>query len=192
MLHLAEATPDDWFDRIRDDIDIILLDHTHLEKRAASTALNMIFRYTERPRLARELADIVAEEIDHFSRMMDLLERREIDYEKVEPAPYAGTLVSEVRSHEPAKLLDKLLVAALIEARSAERFEILASRLEDEELAGYYAELFESEARHFTVYTDLARQYFDGDEVETRLDELAEAEVAALHRSEGLPRLHSW
>jgi tRNA-(ms[2]io[6]A)-hydroxylase len=192
MLHLAEPTAADWFDRIEEHLDTILVDHTHLEKRAASTAMSMIFRYTGRRRLARVLGDIVAEEMEHFTRMLDLLEERQIPFERLHPAPYARELVAEVRSEEPHTLLDKLLVAALIEARSCERFRLLAERVDDAPLAEFYAELFESEARHYTVYVDLAHRYFEREEVVSRLDELARCEVRALRASGDAPRLHSW
>lgn len=192
MLHLASRTDDSWFERISDDLESVLIDHTHLEKRAASTALAMIFRYTSRRRLARELSQVVREEMEHFEQMLDVLDDRGIEFARLDPAPYAKELVRNVRTHEPETLLDKLLVAALIEARSCERFQVLAQKLDDPELADFYADLATQEARHHTLYTGLAREYFDADAVRRRLDELADAEVAALEASEGLPRLHSW
>lgn len=192
MLHLAAPTDDGWFDRIRDHIPTILLDHTHLEKRAGSTAMSMIFRYADKPSIARALSEVVIEEMTHFTRMVDVLEAREIDLVRLEPAPYAGHLAKHARKQDPDALMDKLLVASLIEARSCERFQILADRVEDEELATLYAELYKDEARHHTLYTSLARQIFDPDEVNERLDELAALEVEALEQSAGLPRLHSF
>lgn len=192
MLHLAAPTDESWFDRIEPHLDTILVDHTHLEKRAASTALSLIFKYTGREGLPAVLSEIVREEMQHFSEMLDVLEREDVEFRKVEPAPYAKSLVSQIRSNEPERLLDTLLVAALIEARSAERFKILARRVERPALADYYGQLFESEARHFTVYTDLARQFFEAEDVRTRLDELAAAEVEALKAGGDSPRLHSW
>jgi tRNA-(ms[2]io[6]A)-hydroxylase len=192
MLHLAEPTDEQWFDRIEPHLDTILVDHTHLEKRAASTALSMIFKYTGREGLPAVLSEIVREEMEHFSEMLRVLDDEGVEFRKIEPAPYARQLVSEIRSNEPARLLDTLLVAALIEARSCERFKILSTRIDRPRIADYYAQLFESEARHYTVYTDLARRYFDEDEVVDRLDELARAEVDALKAGQDSPRLHSW
>jgi tRNA 2-(methylsulfanyl)-N6-isopentenyladenosine37 hydroxylase len=192
MLNLATPTDPKWFDRIEPHLDTILVDHTHLEKRAASTALSMIFRYTGRARLPRTLSAIVREEMEHFEQMLAVLDERGVELCKLEPAPYAKSLVAHIRKQEPDTLLDKLIVAGLIEARSCERFKILSERLADSGLADYYGELFESEARHYTTYTDLARRYFEADAVEKRLAELAEAEVEALRESSGQPRLHSW
>ena len=192
MLHLAEPTRDEWYSSVCDHLDLILIDHTHLEKRAASTALSMIFHYTGRSGVPRRLSEVVQEEMDHFVRMLDVLDRREIELTRLEPAPYASLLVKEIRSQEPHRFLDKLLVAALIEARSCERFSILASEVDDDQLAEFYEELFEAEANHYTLYTGLAREHFPNEEVNRRLDELAEAEVKALRAGADLPRLHSY
>lgn len=192
MLNLAAPTDPEWFDRIEPELDKILLDHTHLEKRAASTAMSMIFRYSGREGLPRVLSSIVREEMEHFEQMLDVLDDQGVAFARLEPAPYAKKLVKNIRTHEPETLLDKLLVAGLIEARSCERFKILSERLDQPELAAYYAELFESEARHYTIYTDLARRYFPAETVKNRLEEMAEAEVDALRASAGLARLHSW
>ncbi|MFP4596970.1 MAG: tRNA-(ms[2]io[6]A)-hydroxylase [Persicimonas sp.] len=192
MLNLATPTDPEWFERIEPHLDTILIDHTHLEKRAASTALSMVFRYTGRPGLPETLSPVVREEMEHFEQMLEILDKRGVDLVRLDPAPYAKKLVKNVRNQEPEILLDKLLVAALIEARSSERFKILSERLTDEPLAAYYRQLFESEARHYTVYTDLARQYFPETQVKARLEEMAAAEVDALQASAGLPRLHSW
>jgi tRNA 2-(methylsulfanyl)-N6-isopentenyladenosine37 hydroxylase len=190
MLHLKKATAPDWFDRISSDLDSVLIDHTHLEKRAASTALAMVFRYTGRPNLARRVGDVVREEMEHFLLMLDVLERRGVEFIRLDPAPYAASLASHCRRDEPHALLDKLLVAAFIEARSCERFRILSERLEDPELQTLYADLFESEARHHTLYTGLARDYFPETVVTERLEELAELELLALAKGTDQIRLH--
>lgn len=191
MLHLARHTTDDWYDRVCHDLDALLVDHAHLEKRAASTALAMVFRYTSKLDLARELSRVVREEMEHFELMLDVLEARNISFGQLDPAPYAKHLVKQIRTHEPQTLLDKLLVAALIEARSCERFQILGRRLDDPDLQAMYADLAAQEARHHTLYTNLARKYFDAEEVRVRLDQLAAIEVEAVDASVGMARLHS-
>ncbi len=192
MLHLAESTRPDWFDSVEEHLDLILIDHTHLEKRAASTALGMIFRYTGRRGLPRRLASIVREEMEHFTRMLDILDDRDIELRRLDPAPYAAALVDHIRPQEPERFLDKLLVAGLIEARSCERFSILAEGVDDDELATFYRELFKAEADHYTLYTGIARDHFPNSEVTRRLDELAIHEVEALKLGRDLPRLHSY
>jgi tRNA 2-(methylsulfanyl)-N6-isopentenyladenosine37 hydroxylase len=168
MLHLAAATDAGWFDRIHDHIDLLLIDHTHLEKRAASNAMNMVFRYSRFGTLVRALSEVVHEEMDHF------------------------VLLTSTRKAEPHQLLDRLLIASLIEARSCERFQILADNVDDPALRDLYADLYRDEARHHTLYTSLAREQFGHEETTKRLDELAQAEVEALRSSAGLPRLHSF
>lgn len=192
MLNLAEPTDDGWYERVRDHLDTILIDHAHLEKRAASTALSMIFRYTGRAGLARQLSAVVQEEMDHFSRMLDVLEARGVELIRLDPAPYASKLVKAVRTDEPNTFLDKLLVAGLIEARSCERFAILSEQVEDKALAAFYRELFETEAMHYTLYTNLARDHFSKAVVKERLKELAMVEVEALRAGGDTPRLHSY
>lgn len=192
MLHLAAPTDPGWFARIQPHLHDILLDHTHLEKRAASTAMSMLFRYADKPALAKSLGEVVQEEMEHFVRMVNVLEAYEIPLVRMEPAPYAGKLAKHARKKDPEALLDKLLVASLIEARSCERFQILAANVDDPFLATLYAELYRDEARHHTLYTGLARELFDPDEVTQRLDELAALEVQAIAHSDGAPRLHSF
>ncbi len=192
MLNLSQPTDAGWFDRVQPHLDTILVDHCHLEKRAASNALNLIFRYTGRDGLARELSEVVKEEMEHFVLMLDILEDRQIPFVRLSPSTYASRLSEAATKQEPVAFLDKLLIAGLIEARSAERFKILSERLEDSELAAFYASLFATEARHHTLYTTLARRFFDHEKVRLRLIELAEIESEALGAATDAPRLHSF
>ncbi len=192
MLHLAAPTDAGWYARIAPHLPTLLIDHAHLEKRAASTAMSMIFRYSDQHELARALAEVVHEELEHFTRMLGLLEARGLSLVRLEPAPYAAKLASHARKGDPEALLDRLLIASLIEARSCERFQILAAQVEDAELGQFYAELYRDEARHHTLYTNLAREQFGHEVVSARLDELAAYEVEALKQSAGEPRLHAW
>ena len=194
MLHLAAPTDSGWFERVRDHLPTLLLDHTHLEKRAASTAMSLLFRYADQVALARALGEVVQEEMEHFVRMVDLLDSRHIALGRLEPSPYASALARHGRKADPEALLDKLLIASLIEARSCERFQILSEALgeQDPELSALYSELYRDEARHHTLYTALARQLFEEHLVSQRLDELALAEIEALRGSGSEPRLHSF
>ncbi len=192
MLHLHKPTDAGWFGRIEPHLDTILLDHTHLEKRAASAAMSMMFRYTDKPELAKLLAEVVHEELDHFTQMLDILAERGVAYEPIEPASYAARLMRQTAKKDPDALLDKLLVSSLIEARSCERFQVLAENVDDVELRDFYADLMVSEARHHTLYTNLAREMFDAETVRSRLDELAKLEWRALSEATEAPRLHSF
>lgn len=194
MLHLAVETDAGWFGRIKDHIDTILIDHCHLEKRAASNALNLIFRYTGREGLPRELSEVVREEMEHFTRVMDIMEARGIPFVRLSPSPYATGLQTALTRQEPDAFLDKLLMAGFIEARSCERFKILSDGLveTDPELSEFYRDLMISEARHHVLYTNLARKFFPEAKVKKRLQELGEAEANALKEAGEIPRLHSF
>lgn len=191
MLHLQCDTPARWLEQVDHDLPAILIDHAHCEKKAAGTALNLIFAYVEDIELCREMTLIVNEELEHFHMVLDLLTQRGIRFRRLKPSSYGRELNDLVRKQEPQKAVDRLLVAGLIEARSCERFDVLASHVKDPELADFYRSLFESEARHHTTYTRLARHFAPEAVVMARLDELAAAEAAIITRGEELPRVHS-
>jgi tRNA-(ms[2]io[6]A)-hydroxylase len=191
MLHLKCETPARWLAQVDADLESILIDHAHCEKKAAGTALNLIFAYVEDAELCRAMTDIVNEELEHFHMVLDLLSRRGVRFRRLKPSTYGRELNDLVRKQEPQRAVDRLLVAALIEARSCERFHVLAEHVKDAELAEFYRSLFESEARHHTTYTRLAKHYAPEAEVMSRLDELAALEAAIITRGEELPRMHS-
>ena len=191
MLSLKSSTAPWWLAEVEQNLADILLDHAHCEKKAAGTAMNLIFAYVEKVELVRELSEIVNEELDHFRQVLDLLERRGIRFRRLQPSSYGRQLNDLVGKQEPAKAVDRLLVASLIEARSCERFALLRDRLADRELAEFYASLFESEARHHTTYVRLAELFASRDAVAARLEELAAAEAEIIDRGDPLPRMHS-
>jgi tRNA-(ms[2]io[6]A)-hydroxylase len=191
MLHLQSETDSRWLAQVDAHLDEILIDHAHCEKKAAGTALNLIFAYVEDQELCREMAFIVNEELEHFQMVLDLLARRNIRFRRLKPSSYGRELNDLVRKQEPQRAVDRLLVAGLIEARSCERFHVLAQHVDDAELAAFYAGLFESEARHHTTYTRLAKHFAAEETVMARLDELAALEATIINRGEELPRMHS-
>ena len=191
MLHLQCETPARWLDQVDSDLESILIDHAHCEKKAAGTALNLIFAYVEDVEVCRAMTEIVNEELEHFHMVLDLLARRGIRFRRLKPSSYGRELNDLVRKQEPQRAVDRLLVAGLIEARSCERFHVLAQHVQDAELAEFYRSLFESEARHHATYTRLAKHFAPEAEVTARLNELAAAEAALITRGEQLPRMHS-
>src|SRR5215475_8185846 len=148
MLDLQCDTPSRWLEQVDRDLPAILIDHAHCEKKAAGTALNLIFAYVENIELCREMTEIVNEELEHFHMVLDLLAKRNIRFRRLTPSSYGRQLNDLVRKQEPQRAVDRLLVAGLIEARSCERFALLKDRLSDRSLADFYGSLFESEARH--------------------------------------------
>jgi tRNA 2-(methylsulfanyl)-N6-isopentenyladenosine37 hydroxylase len=191
MLHLQCDTSERWLAQVDADLPAILIDHAHCEKKAAGTALNFIFAYVENIELCREMSEIVREELEHFHMVLDLLAKRGIRFRRLKPSSYGRELNDLVRKQEPQRAVDRLLVAGIIEARSCERFHVLSGHVKDAELADFYRSLFESEARHHTTYTRLARDFASEDAVMQRLDELAAAEAEIISRGEELPRMHS-
>jgi tRNA 2-(methylsulfanyl)-N6-isopentenyladenosine37 hydroxylase len=168
-----------------------LLDHSHCERKAAGTALNMMFRYPSSTKLVRALTAIAQEELEHFEQVNQWLDRRGIPLAPLNSPPYAAGLKAEMRKNEPHRLLDSLLVSSLIEARSHERLGLLGIHCPDPELAKFYRGLMASEARHYGIYWTLAVGYFERDVVDQRLEELAIVESELLSTLHPEPRVHS-
>jgi tRNA-(ms[2]io[6]A)-hydroxylase len=192
VLNLASTTPATWAERIWPDFADVLLDHAHCEKKAAATAINLVFRYPEYPALVVPLSQLAREELEHFERVVALIRARGGEFRRLTPSNYAGRLMQGVRTHEPARLWDTLLCCALIEARSCERMKLLAQTLPDAELRALYEDLLASEARHHTTYLDLARACgMPEPELRSRLAALAEHEASLLGPIPSEPRLHA-
>lgn len=189
MLNLASETPAAWVDTVLPVLDTVLLDHAHCEKKAASTAMALLFRYADEPALMRPLSELAREELRHFEAMLDILEARGVPFERQVPSTYAKRLHGAIRKG-PDHLVDTLLVCALIEARSCERMKLLSEGLPEPELAAFYGDLLASEARHFSTYVRLAERYRPRDEVAARLGELAAHEAAVITDGPPEERLH--
>ncbi len=193
MLHLQSETTGRWLQQVDDHLDEVLIDHAHCERKAASTAMNLMNAYTDHRQLCREMTRIVEEELEHFEMVLQLLDRRGIAFRRMASGPYGRELNRLVTATEPGRAVDRLLIASLIEARSCERFSLLADhvRPRDGELADFYAGLFESEARHHTTYVRLAETFADRDSVRLRLDQLSVKESEIIAAGSPLPRMHS-
>jgi tRNA-(ms[2]io[6]A)-hydroxylase len=191
MLHLKSASSTRWLKQVETHLDEVLIDHAHCEKKAAGNAMNLIFSYVDNEELCREMTVIVNEELEHFHMVLELLKQREILFRRIKPTEYGRKLNALVRQFEPERAIDRLLVPALIEARSCERFGLLGENLKDRNLARFYESLFESEARHHTVYVRLATMYGSEEAVGQRLDALADEEAKIIETADALPRMHS-
>ena len=157
---LVSQTSEAWVEQAISNLDIILLDHSHCECKAAGVALNLIFRYPSSTKLVRALTAIAQEELSHFEQVNQWLERRSIPLGPLSAPPYAAGLKAQISREEPDRMLDLLLVSALIEARSHERLGLLANHCPDPNLAQFYRSLMASEARHYGIYWVLATTYF--------------------------------
>jgi len=186
---LLVQTPDLWLKEALGNIDILLMDHANCEKKAASTALNLMYRYVEYPELLTQLSKLAREELRHFEQVLGYMKSRGIVYRQLSSSRYAGGLRKEVRTHEPARLIDLMLVSAIVEARSCERFGKLVTVL-DADLAGFYASLLKSEQRHFECYLGFAKRLSQAP-INERLGRLLEVEAELIVSTDPEFRFHS-
>ncbi len=191
MLSLHTSTGSQWLVQVDESLDEILVDHAHCEHKAAATAMSLMGSYIDHQELCIEMTRIVEEELEHFHLVLKLLSSRGIPFHRQQPGHYGKSLRALVRPNEPQRAVDRLLIASLIEARSCERFNLLAEHVQDEELSTFYRSLFESEARHHTTYVRLAKGFAADVAVRDRLSHLAAAEADIIARGHPLPRMHS-
>lgn len=183
-------TPEGWLDKATTELEILLIDHANCEKKAASTALNLLYRYTDNNQLLQKMSRLAREELRHFEQVAAIMNRRGIKYRQVSASRYASGLHELVRKSEPGKLIDTLIVGALIEARSCERFAALAPRL-DAELGAFYLSLLKSEARHFEDYLKLAGQAASGSDIGSRIELFQQREKELVESPDQDFRFHS-
>jgi len=191
MLNLATDTGPAWLESALGALEEVILDHAHCEKKAAGLAVQLIFRYPQHRFLMEPLSRMAREELAHFEEVLRLMETRGIAFERQRPSRYAGRLHRAIRGGEPHQLLDTLLCSALIEARSCERFQLLAGAVNDAELASLYRGLLAAESRHHGMFIELARQLASESELRDRLAELAGIEAEILKQPADEPRMHS-
>jgi tRNA 2-(methylsulfanyl)-N6-isopentenyladenosine37 hydroxylase len=186
---LAAPTPADWVQAAAERWRELLVDHASCEKKAASTALALIFAYPEDRELTLQLSRLAREELRHFERVLDVMAKHRVDFTRERPGRYASALRAATRTAEPGRKLDRMLVGALIEARSCERFRLLAPRLPPA-IGAFYAELERSEARHFEIYLEFAQRVAP-DRWQQRLGELAKIEADVATSPDLQLRFHS-
>jgi tRNA-(ms[2]io[6]A)-hydroxylase len=188
---LINKTSEDWIDLAISNPMEILLDHAHCERKAAGVALQLMFRYVSEPGLSEVLSPLAREELEHFERVLSILNARGKKLQKLASPPYGATLAKNICKDEPLRMLDSFLVAGLIEARSHERMKLLSIHSPDIELRNLYADLLKSEARHFGIYWKLADERFERNLLNSRLKVLAKVESDALLEMHREPRMHS-
>jgi tRNA 2-(methylsulfanyl)-N6-isopentenyladenosine37 hydroxylase len=185
-------TPSRWLEEATAAIPTLLLDHAGLELKAAQQALTLMNRYAGRVDLLKKMSRLAREELRHFERVMVILRKRKIPYRPLSASRYMAGLHRAIRAAEPEKLIDTLIVGAIIEARSCERFHCLLPYLteHDHELAAFYASLLESEARHFSDYLELAEQSSPAP-TSNRVAELLAIEAELIGGADKKLRFHS-
>jgi tRNA-(ms[2]io[6]A)-hydroxylase len=184
------ATPDRWIENALEHPALMLIDHANCEKKAASTAISLINRYTNNFELLNKMSRLAREEMRHFEQVIALMKRRRVTYTHVSASRYAAGLRELARRDDPGKLIDVLVIGAFIEARSCERFARLAPHLDDE-LAEFYTSLLKSEGRHYQDYLGLAKKVAGGVCIDGRITLFAEREQQLIEAPDTEFRFHS-
>ena len=182
-------TPQRWIENALANQDLMLIDHAHCEKKAASTALSLMYRYVDNTDLLNRMSRLAREELRHFEQVLAIMKKRGVSYGHLSPARYAAGLRQEVRTEDPGRLVDVLIVGAIIEARSCERVAALAPHL-DATLSDFYTGLLKSEARHYRDYLTLAEQAA-GNSVEDRVATFLALEQQLIETPDTEFRFHS-
>ena len=183
-------TPERWLENAVENPELLLIDHANCEKKAASTALNLIYRYVDNYDLLNKMSRLAREEMRHFEQVIAIMKRRVIEYKQISASRYAEKLRSLVRPNDLDRLVDILVVGALIEARSCERFARLAPFL-DSELESFYLSLLKSEGRHYQDYLKLARSEATESEIQSRISLFAQTERELIENTDTEFRFHS-
>lgn len=190
MLCLLCDTNPRWIESALSNINSILIDHAHCEKKAVATGLSILSNYPEKTEISLAMSDLVEEEIGHYRSVVNIIKSRNLSLIKDKGDNYARELLQSINKNEPKRLLDRLLTAGIIEARSFERLMLLGDNLNESKLKKFYTELASSEAGHYVTYTKLAKLYFNEDEVKNRLDELTEIERKIVISLPNKPTIH--
>lgn len=187
---LASETDPDWVNVILENFDAFLIDHASCERKAMAYAMSVIVKYPDRTAIIPDLLQVAQDELDHFRDVLELMDKRGLQMAADEPDPYVNQLIKLCRHGRDERLLDRLLVASVIETRGAERFRIISEALEDSELKQFYRDLWATEARHGDVFKKMALNYFDENEIDRRNQEIIEAEAEIVAGLEWRPSLH--
>ncbi|MDQ2993615.1 MAG: tRNA-(ms[2]io[6]A)-hydroxylase [Pseudomonadota bacterium] len=173
-----------WTATVLADFDSFLIDHAACERKASSMAMSMLLHYSDKPTLVQAMTELAVEELLHFKAVMTHINARQLILRPDEKDPYVNQLRTTIRTHSAHYLLDRLLVASIIEKRGAERFGLVANALTPGKLQEFYRNITDSESRHFILFLELATEYFDSASITTRLHELLEVEAKII---ENLP-----
>ena len=190
MIQLRAVTSPAWVQAVLDDFDTFIVDHAACERKAMATGMAFVVRYPDRLELIGPCIAFAREELEHFQEVFEMLSARGLQLVPDTKDRYVGGLIAKIRGGSDDRLLDRLLIAGVVEARGCERFGIIANAVEDEDLKDFYNHYMRAEARHQDLFFNLAKLYFDDDTIEKRVSELLDIEatlveslpiVAALH-----------
>lgn len=190
MFDLRIPTPPAWVEAVVADIDAFLVDHAACERKASATGMAFVVRYPDRPGILEPMIALAREELEHFHQVYRLIAARGLQLAADTPDPYVAKLHPWVRTGRDARLLDRLILGGVVEARGCERFGLVAEAAPDAELRDFYAELTRSEARHAGLFVRLAREHFPPSDVQARLENLLDFEAEVMRNLEIRPALH--
>jgi tRNA 2-(methylsulfanyl)-N6-isopentenyladenosine37 hydroxylase len=188
--YLFAATSDLWFKDAANNIELLLLDHAHCERKAASFALTMLQRYPHYPDFVLKMANLAREELLHFEQVLKYIKKYGFVFQALQAGSYAAALHAKIAKQEPERMVDFCIVAALIEARSSERLWGLVPYL-PEDLAKYYQRLAKAEDRHFLDYLEFAKEHSQGLDFPVKLRMWQELESAQILKQDSVFRFHS-
>ncbi len=180
MLELRAPTPPEWLEVVLGDFDAFLIDHAACERKASATGMSFVVRYPDRTELLEPLIAFAREELEHFHQVYRLIEARGLSLGGDQKDTYVRRLRGLARTDSEQHLLDRLLIAAVVEARGCERFGLVAEGLEDEPLRAFYMDITRSEARHHGLFVQLAQKYFDDRVIRERIDVILEHEAEVM------------
>jgi len=189
-MKLRTPSSNEWLEAVLGDFDSFLLDHAACERKASAMALTFVVRYPDRDPLLEPMITLAREELAHFHQVFKILRVRGLEFRKDERDPYVNALLRQTRRGREEELMDRLLLAGVVEARGNERFQRIADALEEPEMKGFYGEIARSEARHADLFVELASALFPKEEVEPRLEFWLDREAEAIAQVPPRPALH--
>lgn len=190
-LDLSVESSKEWVDTVLNDFDAFLQDHANCERKASAMAMSFVAKYPDRTEILPELIDTGIEELEHFKMVFEVMKARNVPLpHEIGQDMYVKQLLNACHSSREGRFRDRLLIASIVECRGAERFRLMYENLEDNELKKFYHMLWASEAKHGNIFVKMALNYFDEDEVYTRLKELNDYEGEVIKSLPLKPALH--
>ena len=177
QISLKQETSPEWIIKVKEEFDEFLLDHAACERKASATGISLVCRFPDRLKLIEPMIRLAREELQHFHQVYRIILKRNLKFLKDEKTPYINAMMKLIRHGRDVDLLDRLLIFGIVEARGTDRFGIVANNIEDPELKDFYERLTQAEARHHQLFIDVAKYYFDDDEISNRLEFLIEKEA---------------
>ncbi len=190
LFKLRHQTPYEWVETVLDNFTIFLNDHAQAEKKASGMAMSMLSHYPDRPELVKAMIDLSIEELAHFREVIKIMQAQGLALGSDEKDPYVNQFRKHMRNGTELYLLDRLLIAAIIEARGCERFGLIGEHHKEADMKSFYQLIADSEAKHHLLFIDLAALYFDIPVIEERLDELLNIEADIVSNLPIRPALH--